>query len=56
MTCDLTEEKVLTGGRFGGTASLQGEKQMYKDPLIISLCVWEKRVQQLEWSEGEEER
>lgn len=43
MTCDLMEEKVLTGGRSGGTAFLQGEKQMYKDALIINkpMCLGE---------------
>lgn len=28
MTCDLMEEKALTRGRFGGTASMQWEQQM----------------------------
>ena len=52
----MMEEKVLTGGRFGGTASLQGEKQMYKDPVIINkpMCLGETGLQQLEWSKGED--
>lgn len=56
MTHDLMEEKVLSGGRFGGSASLQREQQICKDPVIATSMVCLGKQGCSDWSEVRERK